>query len=69
MATIRYKAEIFFEFEKEDYPTPADGNITVQLREELQDAISSSLAVEIDTIKLTKVRQPNDNDPRTQDYD
>lgn len=65
---IRCKAELHLEVNTEDYPVPADGRITLQLKDDLKAAVEDNVPVQINQIKVIKVSQKNDDEVRDTDF-
>lgn len=60
MSKIRCKVEIHIALDTDDYPIPADGLLSMQLKEDIQDAVESSISVEVQAIKVTGISAKND---------
>lgn len=60
MSLIKVKAEIHFKADTDEYAVPADDNLSLQIKEDLQEAIESSLPFEINAIKVTRTGVKND---------
>lgn len=54
MAQVKFKVEITGVFDPDEYQMPADGNLTLQLKEDITEAIESSISVEVNTVKVTR---------------
>lgn len=67
MSQVRGKIEIHFKLDTDEYPVPSDGNLSLSLREDVQEALEASLAIEINSVKVTRTGIKNDED-RDQDY-
>lgn len=61
MAQVKFKAEISGVFDPDEYQMPADGNLTQQLKEDILEAIESSLSVEVNSVKVTRGSVKNEN--------
>lgn len=55
MSKIRFKVEIHGTVDTDDYHVPADGRLALQLEEDVKDAVESSISIEINAIKATKI--------------
>lgn len=68
MAQIKAKIEIHCKIDTDEYAIPADGNISLQIKEDVGDAIESSLPFEVNVIKVTRTGGKL-NDEQDQDRD
>lgn len=62
MPKIKFKAEIHGELDTLDYPTPADGRLTLNLRDDIENAIEDSVPVTINACKVTRTGGKKDDD-------
>lgn len=60
MTVVRFKIEIHGKLDTDEFPIPADGNLSLQLKEEVRDAIESSISIEINNIKVTRSAVKNE---------
>lgn len=52
----------------DEYAVPADGRLTLQLKEDVEEALESNISAEINFVKVTKVSVKNDVEDRDSDY-
>lgn len=64
MSTIKFRLEIHGVVDTLEYPVPADGRLMLQLKEDIQEAIETTIPVEINAIKIVKVISKNDDEVR-----
>lgn len=67
MSRVKFRVEIHGELDTEDYPIPADNRLSLQLKEDIQDAIESTISVTINQIKITGAGNRNAAEVRYQD--
>lgn len=67
MSKFKYRVELHISFDEEDYPTPSDGNLGLQLKEDMIDAIESTVPVQINAIKITRTGKIKDAEPDNYD--
>lgn len=66
---IRIKVEAHMVLDTAEYPIPADGRLTLQLRDDIQEILETNIDATINTIKVTKTGQTNDEEAQDSDYD
>lgn len=66
MSKIRGKIEVLFSVDTDEYPIPSDGRLMLQIREDVQEALESSMDITINNVKITGVvgkhEEVRDND-------
>jgi hypothetical protein len=64
MSTKRYKVILHIEIDTLEFPIPADGKLSLSLKEEIQDAVESSVPVTLNSIQVLGVNsaEVRDND-------
>lgn len=60
MSLVKAKIEIHCKIDTDEYAIPADGNLSLQIKEDVQEAVESSLPFEINSIKITRTGVKND---------
>lgn len=60
MSQVKGTVTILFKLDTEEYPVPADSNLSLQLKEDIQEAIESSVAIEINNINIKRTAIKND---------
>lgn len=60
MSQVKGQITIHFRLDTEDYPVPADANLSLQLKEDVQEAIEASVPIEINAIKVTRTAIKNE---------
>ena len=60
MSVLKCKVELLLEVDTEEYPIPADGKLLASLKEDVKDAIESTVAVSIENIKAVRVSFKHD---------
>lgn len=63
---IRYKVEIPLEVDTDEFPVPADGRLSLSVKDEIRDILEGSIAATLGPIKITKV---GTRDAEVRDYD
>lgn len=59
MSSQKFKVEIHLQIDTEDWPPPADGQISLSLSEDIKDAIESTLPAEVNYIRAVKTGGKN----------
>lgn len=67
MSLVKFKIEIHGQLDTDDYPSPADGRLGLSIRDDVREAIESSVAVEINSIKVTGAGNKVNAEIRDQD--
>lgn len=62
MSKTKAKIELHVQWDTDEYPTPADGRISLQLQEDIQDAVEGSMSIEINAIKITGISKKHDKE-------
>lgn len=60
MSRVKFKLEIHGQLDTDDYAVPSDGNLSLQLKEDVLEALESNLSVEVNNIKVTRTGIKND---------
>lgn len=60
MAQVKAKIEIHVKIDTDEYAIPADGNLSLQIKDDMREAIETSLPFEINVIKVTRTGIKND---------
>lgn len=55
MAQVKAKIEIHVKIDTDEYAIPADGNLSLQIKDDMREAIETSLPFEINVINVIKV--------------
>lgn len=54
MSELKYKLEVHITVDPLEYPIPADTNLALSLKEDIQEAIESAVCVEVNAVKIIK---------------
>jgi hypothetical protein len=60
MSRVKFKLEIHCQLDTDEYPVPSDGNLSLQLKEDVQEALESNIPVEVNSIKAIRTGIKND---------